>query len=97
MSALSNTYLTFSAIGNREDLVDIIYNISPTECPFQAAIGKNKAESTLHEWQTDTLATAVTTNAQVEGFLVSGSTAAATARAPGRRRRGVRAAPYLGR
>ena len=66
MSALSNTYLTFSAIGNREDLVDIIYNISPTECPFQAAIGKNKADSTLHEWQTDILA-AATTNAALQG------------------------------
>ena len=66
MAALSNTYLTFAAIGNREDLVDVIYNISPTDLPFQAAIGKNKAEATLHEWQTDILAAAAT-NSVVQG------------------------------
>ena len=66
MAALSNTYLTFSAIGNREDLVDIIYNVSPTDTPFQASVGKTKAEATFHEWQTDVLA-AATTNAFVQG------------------------------
>jgi len=66
MAVLSNTYLTFSAIGNREDLVDVIYNISPTETPFQASFGKTNATATLHEWQTDILATA-TTNAYVQG------------------------------
>ena len=67
MAALTNTFLTFSAIGNREDLVDVIYNISPTETPFQASIGKTKAAATLHEWQTDILATASATNAVVQG------------------------------
>ena len=33
-STIANTFLTFAAIGNREDLLDIIYNISPTEAPF---------------------------------------------------------------
>lgn len=66
MAALSNTFLTFAAIGNREDLIDIIYNISPTDTPFQAAIGKNKAEATFHEWQTDVLAAAAA-NAVVQG------------------------------
>ena len=66
MSSLTNTFLTFAAIGNREDLVDLIYNISPTDTPFQAGIGKNKAAATNHEWQTDILA-AATTNAQLQG------------------------------
>lgn len=66
MAALTNTFLTFAAIGNREDLADIIYNISPVDAPFQAAIGKNKATATYHEWQTDVLASA-TTNAVVQG------------------------------
>lgn len=71
-SALANTFLTFAAIGNREDLVDTIYNISPTDTPFQGHIGKVKAEATLHEWQTDVLATAAT-NAVVQGDDSTGS------------------------
>lgn len=70
MTISANTVLTFSAIGNREDLVDKIYNISPVDTPFQAAVGKTKAAAVLHEWQTDTLASAQTTssgNAQLEG------------------------------
>jgi hypothetical protein len=66
MATIANTYLTFSAIGNREDLVDEIYNISPTDTPFQANIGKVKARAVLHEWQPDALAAAAT-NAQLEG------------------------------
>jgi hypothetical protein len=58
MSVPTNTFTTFSSIGNREDLADVIYNVAPTETPFQATIGKGKATNTLHEWQTDTLAAA---------------------------------------
>jgi hypothetical protein len=66
MTILLNTFLTFSAIGNREDLVDMIYNIDPVETPFQSRIDKNKASAVLHEWQTQALAAAAQ-NAQVEG------------------------------
>ncbi|MCC6468599.1 MAG: DUF5309 domain-containing protein [Alphaproteobacteria bacterium] len=66
MAIITNTALTFSSVGNREDLSDQIYNISPKETPFIAAIGKNKATATLHEWQTDSLAAAAA-NAQLEG------------------------------
>jgi hypothetical protein len=51
---------------NREDLSDLITNISPTERPFVAAIGKGKAKAVLHEWLEDSLR-AATTNAQIEG------------------------------
>lgn len=44
--------------GAREDLSNAIYNISPTDTPFMSNIGKNKATSTRHEWQTDALAAA---------------------------------------
>lgn len=66
MAILTNTALTFSAIGNREDLADVIYNVDPVDTPFQAAIGKNKASAVLHEWQTQTLAAAAA-NAAIEG------------------------------
>lgn len=66
MAIVTNTFLTFSAIGNREDLSEIIYNISPTDTPFSGRIGKTKASAVLHEWQTDALAAAAA-NAQLEG------------------------------
>lgn len=79
MTIVTNTFLTFSAIGNREDLVDQIYMISPTDTPFQASIAKNKATATLHEWQTDALASAAA-NAQLEGDDVAFGAVTATTR-----------------
>jgi Family of unknown function (DUF5309) len=66
MAIISNTFLTFSAIGNREDLAEAIYNISSTDTPFVTTIGKAEASAVLHEWQTDALAAAAA-NAQLEG------------------------------
>lgn len=67
MTAPTNTFLTTAAIGNREDLSDVIYRISPTQTPFISMSAKAKASNTLHEWQTQDLAAAVTNNAAVEG------------------------------
>lgn len=53
----ANAFLTTAAIGNREDLVDIIYNTSPTDTPLISAIEKVKATAVTHEWQRDVLAT----------------------------------------
>jgi hypothetical protein len=33
----------------REDLEDIIYNISPTRTPFMSNIGRTTADQTYHE------------------------------------------------
>lgn len=52
---------------NREDLTDIIYDISPTDTPFMSTIGQSKAKGTYHEWQTDSLADATDDNAAIEG------------------------------
>ena len=71
MAIVTNTFLTFSAKGIREDLTDIIYNISPTQTPFMSSAGKTKALQTFHEWQTDSLAAAQTNNAQLQGDDVS--------------------------
>jgi hypothetical protein len=68
------------AIGQREDLTDVIYNISPTETPFMSSIGKTKATAVYHEWQTDSLAAATTNNAAVEGADASDATLAPTVR-----------------
>jgi hypothetical protein len=66
MAAPTNTFLTTAAIGNREDLSDIIYRISPTDTPLLNMAPKAKATATLHEWQTQDLAAAAA-NAQAEG------------------------------
>ncbi|VIO73889.1 DUF5309 domain-containing protein [Bradyrhizobium ivorense] len=67
MAAPTNTFTTGSAVGNREDLEDMIYRIDPTEVPFQSAIERGKATAVLHEWQTQALAAANSGNAQLEG------------------------------
>ncbi len=67
MAKITNTYITSDAKGLREDLSDMIYDISPVETPFVSNIGKGKGTAVLHEWQTDVLAAAVSTNAQPEG------------------------------
>ncbi len=51
----------------REDLTDVIYNISPTEVPFQANAGRGSMKNTLHEWQIDELAAVDTGNAAIDG------------------------------
>ena len=43
MAQVTNTYSTYDATGEREDLADIIYNISPTDTPFMSGIGREKA------------------------------------------------------
>jgi hypothetical protein len=73
-------YNAYDAIGQREDLTDVIYNISPTETPFMSSIGKTKATAVYHEWQTDSLAAATTNNAAVEGADASDATLSPTTR-----------------
>lgn len=79
MAIVTNTFLTFSAIGNREDLADQIYNVDPTETPFYKMCAKNKATSTLHEWQTQALAAAAN-NAQIQADEVSFAAVTVTTR-----------------
>ncbi len=67
MSQVSNTYETYDATGNREELADKIYQISPEETPFVSLIGKKSVASVHPEWQTDTLAAPSTDNNQPEG------------------------------
>ena len=66
MSIVSNTFTTYSAKGIREDLSNVITNISPEETPYQSNIGRETITNTLFEWQTDALADAAA-NAQLEG------------------------------
>ena len=66
MALLTNAFATYEAIGNREDLSDMIYRIDPTDTPCISAVDTEKATAVNHEWQTQALAAAAT-NAQFEG------------------------------
>lgn len=81
MALVAGTYTRYDAKGLREQLANIIYDISPTQTPFMSGIGVGeKARQTLVEWQTDSLAAADGTNAQLEGDDVTFTTPAATVR-----------------
>ena len=74
------TYQTYTAIGQREDLSDVIYNISPTDTPLLNSLARGKATAVYHEWQTDSLSAATTNNAAVEGADASDATMSPTTR-----------------
>lgn len=68
MTAPTNTVTSATPnVGTREDLEDMIYRVAPEETPFISNIGTSSASAIFHEWQTETLATADATNAQLEG------------------------------
>lgn len=62
----ANAYLTNAAIGNREDLVDMIWTVTPTDTPTVSAIDRVNADAVTHEWQEDDIA-APASNAVAEG------------------------------
>jgi hypothetical protein len=80
MAQPTNTFDTYDAVGIREDLQDVIYSISPTETPFMSSAAREQVKNTLHEWQTDSLAAAVTNNAVIEGDEATLDASSATTR-----------------
>ena len=71
MGIVTGTLETYQAKGIREDLSDIIYNISPTETPFMMMIGRGTATQATHEWQVDELAAADADNKFEEGSEIT--------------------------
>jgi len=67
MAQVTNTYETYDAVGNREELADRIYMIDAEETPFVSLIGRKSISSVHPEWQTDTLDTPAIDNNQPEG------------------------------
>ena len=79
MAKVTNAFDTYSATSDREQLSDVIYNISPQATPFMSAIGKNSIKNVVFDWQTETLPTASGAG-QLEGFELSRAAATATSR-----------------
>ncbi|MEA2950242.1 MAG: hypothetical protein QOI40_5572 [Alphaproteobacteria bacterium] len=67
MTLPTNTFATYEAVGNREDLSDVIYRIDPTDTPAMSGFEREKATAVNHEWQTQALAAVDTGNAVLEG------------------------------
>lgn len=66
MAAVTNTFVSTDAVGNREELSDVVNRITPEDTPIYTAMPKGKAKSTSPEWETEELR-APAANIQVEG------------------------------
>jgi hypothetical protein len=73
---MANEFSSFDVVGKKEDVSDIITNITPTKAPFTSLTKSESVHNTVFQWQEDVLRDPAA-NAQVEGF-----TATNTARAP---------------
>lgn len=80
MAIVANTFQTFGAKGIREELSDVIANISPEETPFQSNVGSESVSNAFFEWQTDSLAATSTTAVLSGDDVASFDTTAATSR-----------------
>lgn len=56
MAAITNTFKTTDAVGNREELSDVVSRITPEDTPIYSALSKGSAKSVHPEWETDELA-----------------------------------------
>jgi len=80
MTQPGSTFATNDMVGIREDLVDVIYDVSPIETPFLSMASKVTATNTNHEWQVDALVAASSANAVVEGDDATTDAGTATTR-----------------
>ena len=80
MTVPTNMYQKASLKGNREDLMDKIYNTSPAEVPLSSAMGRVTAITDFHEWQTDALGSASASNKMIDGDDVTLDAQTATVR-----------------
>lgn len=80
MTVPTNLYQKATLKGNREDLMDKIFNTSPTETPITSAMGRVTAITDFHEWQTDALAAASAANKMIDGDDVTLDAQVATVR-----------------
>lgn len=80
MAVPANTFQSYQAIGNAEDVSDRIYNITPFDTPLMTLAGKGKAEATYTEWQTESLPTVNSSNAVIEGDDAANTAVTPTAR-----------------
>jgi hypothetical protein len=90
------TYKTSDAVGEREELADVIYRIDPTDTPIFSALKKEGARAVYSEWQVQELAAASATNYNNEGADYSYVNPSATTRMGNYHQISVKAASVSG-
>jgi len=90
------TYKTSDAVGEREELADVIYRIDPTDTPIFSALKKEGARAVYTEWQVQELAAASSSNYQNEGADYSYVNPSATTRLGNYHQISVKAASVSG-
>lgn len=66
MAQATGTTDTYDLVGLAEHVEDVINDISPMDTPFYQQAKRKKGTATLHQWQTDSLASAAA-NRAIEG------------------------------
>jgi hypothetical protein len=72
--------VTYNAVGIREDLENVIYDITPTETPLLSMAGRKTAKQRKHEWQTDRSAAGDKDNSVIEGLNPTADSSTRTVR-----------------
>ena len=80
MAAPTAAVQTYAQVGIREDLQDIIYDISPMDTYFFSKAARLTARNVRHDWQTDALGAPSATNAYIQGDDFSAQALVATAK-----------------
>jgi hypothetical protein len=80
MAKVANAFTTYSAVANREDLSNNIYNIDPFDTPIFNSAGRRNVSNRTFDWQTEKLPAIDGDNARQEGFELNRSPAQATVR-----------------
>ena len=70
----NNMVNSYDQVGRKEDVSDVITNISPTATPYQTMIGRESIHNIVFSWQEDSLVSATAGNAVVEGAAAPNAT-----------------------
>jgi hypothetical protein len=63
----TNTLITPSVVKVKEDVVNEIFNMNPSDAPLTSMIGRRKIDAVYFEWQRDTYRTPDQTRGAIEG------------------------------
>jgi len=80
MASPTNTFSTYDSNALKEDISSVIYSVDPSEVPLLSSMAKTSASNTLHQWQTDTLRSAVSSNKHIEGDVTTAEARTSVAR-----------------
>lgn len=71
-------WTAYDVVGKKEDISNVISNISPTAAPFTTSTAEESIDNTLFQWQEDALAAVNLANAAIQGADATETAAVAT-------------------